>query len=238
MPFPFLSVDLTHPLSSTTPSWSGSCGFKHEIKLDYDDRPEGVPFRIQKIIMHAGIGTHMDAPSHCVPGGKNIADIPLHDLVVPCVVIDISDHAHERYQVSPHDILVFEKCHGRIPKGCCVMIRTGWEKFWHQPEKYRNNWVFPSVSQDAALLLLERNIVGLGIDTLSPDCGDSGYPVHDNLLGAGRYIIENVAHIKSMPPIGGYSLALPINIVDGTEAPIRLIGLVNIPHQGSFQGVE
>ena len=76
------------------------------------------------------------------------------------------------------------------------------------------------------MLLLKRNIAGLGIDTLSPDTPQSGYPVHQALLGEGKYIIENVANAIQLPPIGSFSLALPILTIGGTEAPIRLVAFV------------
>lgn len=224
--FPFKVVDLTHTLSPTTPSWTGDCGFQHQLVTDYKDGSTPVQFRVQAINMHAGVGTHMDAPAHCIPGGKTIDTLALNDLIAPCIVIDVSKHAHATYQCSVADIHAFEQRHGTIPQGSFVIIRTGWDQFWHQPEQYRNDLQFPSVTLSAAQLLLERNIVGLGIDTLSADTEKSGYPVHQAILSAGKYLVENVAHSAKLPPIGSFSLALPILTEGGTEAPIRLIGLL------------
>jgi len=227
MKFPFEVIDLTHVLSSASPSWDGECGFRHELVLDYENCTTPAKFRVQKINMHAGIGTHMDAPAHCIPDGKTIDKIELTDLIAPCVVIDISMHAHATYQCSVVDIQNFEQQYGTIREGAFVIVRTGWDQFWHQPKQYRNNLQFPSVSPNAARLLLERNIAGLGIDTLSPDTENSGYPVHQAILGAGKYLVENVAHADKLPPVGSFSLAMPIPTEGGTEAPIRLIGLVS-----------
>lgn len=83
------------------------------------------------------------------------------------------------------------------------------------------------MQKEAAHFLLSRKIVGLGIDTLSPDRPDNGYPVHAALLGAGKYIIENIANADSLPSVGSFILALPIKIKEGTEAPIRLIALID-----------
>ena len=224
--FPFTLIDLTHTLTPQIPSWNGTCGFHSDIKLDYEDCSTDVKFRVQQFKLHAGIGTHMDAPAHCIQGGLTIADIPLLELASPAIVIDVSSQAHETYEVIPSDILSFEKMFGRIPSNSFVMIHTGWDRFWETPDLYRNNLVFPSVSGEAARLFLERNIRGLGIDTLSPDCPQNGFPVHQLLLGSGKYIVENVKNAQKMPPVGGYSLALPIKAQEGTEAPIRLVGLL------------
>lgn len=226
MNFPYKIIDLTHTLSPSIPTWHGGCGFQHETALDYADCTTEVKFRTQKFHMEAGIGTHMDAPAHCIQDGKCIDEFDLNDLIAPCVMIDVSHKSHERYNVSPKDILEFEQQYGCIKAKSFVIIRTGWEKLWSDPEKYWNNLVFPCLSASAAHLLMERQIVGLGIDTLSPDRPEDGFPVHQTLLKGGKYIIENIANSGNVPPIGCYSLALPLKIQDGTEAPMRLIALV------------
>ncbi len=178
MTFPYKLIDLTHALDSTIPTWNGGCGFNHELHIDYSDCSDEDKFRVMKIKMHAGIGTHMDAPSHCIAGGKCIHDFDVNDLMLPCVVIEIEDKCHERYSLSAKDITDFESKYGAIAKGSCVMVKTGWSKLWNEPLKYHNNHVFPSVSPEAAKLLLERNVNALGIDTLSPDRLEDGFKVH------------------------------------------------------------
>jgi kynurenine formamidase len=69
MTFPYKLIDLTHVLDSTIPTWNGGCGFNHDVHIDYADCEAQDKFRVMKVKMHAGIGTHMDAPSHCIPGG-------------------------------------------------------------------------------------------------------------------------------------------------------------------------
>ena len=145
---------------------------------------------------------------------------------MPCFVMDVSGKAHERYGVTKEDIMAFETVHGPISQGSCVMIKTGWERFWNQPEKYSNNHVFPSVSPDAGALLLQRGVAALGIDTLSADRPEDGFQIHQAFLGRGKILIENVAHLDKMPPHGAHIMILPLKIRDGTEAPVRLVGLI------------
>lgn len=146
-------------------------------------------------------------------------------MIAPCVVIDVSKEAHASYVCESADIHSFERKYGKISHGSFVIVYTGWSQYWHQPKQYRNNLQFPSISKEAALLLLEREVVGLGIDTFSADKADSDYPVHRALLGAGKYLVENIAYAEQLPAVGSYSMVLPILTVGGTEAPIRLIGL-------------
>lgn len=225
MTFPFLLIDLTHTLSPTIPSWNGSCGFQHTIRMDYTaDSP--ISFRVQQIKMHAGIGTHLDAPSHCIPGGVCIDAVPLESLVGPCICIDVSKKAHPLYVVSAEDIKAFEVSHGTIQAGSIIVIHTGWSERWSDRERYRNDFCFPSVSKQAAEYLLDRNVVALGVDTLSPDLPETDYPVHKTFLGAGKYLIENLANTDKLPATGSYILSLPIKTLDGTEAPARCVALL------------
>jgi kynurenine formamidase len=221
----FKLIDLTQPLTAKSPTWNGSCGFCLEIKKDYDKM-----FRVHQIKMHAGIGTHLDAPSHRFEGGRSIAEIPLEQLIAPTCVIDVSHKAHADYAISAEDVLEYETAHGLIPQGSLVIGFTGWSRFWNDPQKYRNvdpagQMHFPAFSKQAAELLLQRKIAGIAIDTLSPDCLDHTYPVHEILLGANIIIIENIADCSSIPARGAYMIALPL-MAESTESPLRVVALV------------
>lgn len=219
-------VDLTHTLLPGVPQWDRNCGFQKQTLLDYSDCKNKVKFRVQKLSMVSGIGTHIDAPMHCFENGKSVADIPLEDLISPCIIIDVAPKAHDQYKISIHDVKEFESQYGEIQENTFVIIHTGWAKYWSIPEKYRNNLCFPTLSKEAAQLLLERDILGIGVDTLSPDRAEEDFPIHDLVLSSGKYLIENIANADLLPAIGAYIIALPLKIQDGTEAPIRLIGLI------------
>ena len=126
-------IDLTHSLVPNIPNWDGGCGFEKHILFDYDpSTPSGeTTFLVQELKMAAGIGTHVDAPSHCCPGRASVADIPLSDLICPCAVVDVSlrvvDHS---YIVSKEDVHLFEEQYGYIKKGYFVIFRTGWDREW------------------------------------------------------------------------------------------------------------
>jgi len=224
----FKIEDLTQPLSPNVPTWNGSCGFCLEMKKDYDRM-----FRVHQFKMHAGIGTHMDAPSHRIQGGLSIADIPVEQLVVPICMIDVSSKAGANYEISVQDIQDHETAYGFIPSNSLVIAFTGWSRFWMNSEAYRNidangQMHFPAFSAKSVELLLKRNIAGIAIDTLSPDCLDPDFTVHKLILGAGKYIIENIADCSKLPFRGSYAIALPLRAENSTESPIRIIALIPI----------
>lgn len=127
-------IDLTHTLSSPIPSWDGDCCFTAPIVYDYKDSKEPNLFRIHRIEAKAGCGTHMDAPAHCIPGGKTIDTLDLDTLLVDCIVIDISESAHEKYVAGLDCIETFEREHGKVPVGSFVIFYTGWDKYWDDKE--------------------------------------------------------------------------------------------------------
>jgi kynurenine formamidase len=225
MLFPYQVSDLTHRLDSTVPTWSGGCGFHAEMTVDY---PQGC--RVFQYQMMAGAGTHMDAPSHFIPKAADIADIPVEQLVAPLCLLHLRIGDNQDYLVSEADILQYEATHGAIPRGALVVAHTGWSRHWSNPAAYSNldssgTRHFPGFSPEAAKLLLQRDVVGIGIDTLSPDGGNTNFPVHHLMLGAGKYILENLTHLADLPAQGAFAVALPINICGGTEAPCRVIAL-------------
>ena len=215
-------VDLTHFVHENIPTWSGACGFKHEIKRDYDS---GI--RVMKYTLHGSAGTHIDAPSHFFEQGKQIGDLSIKDLIVPYACIDVSHKMEPSMQIALEDVLDFEQLYGPIEPSTFIIGFTGWAKYWNDPIKYRNEingkLVFPTFSIDCVSYLNTKGISGVGIDTLSPDPYDSDHPVHKLLLGEGKYIVENMAHLEKLPSNKGMILILPMKIAYGAEAPIRVL---------------
>ena len=71
-------------------------------------------------------------------------------------------------------------------------------------------------SAEAAKLLIQRRVSGLGCDTLSIDHGaSSDYPVHHVALGAGLYQLENLADLSELPERGAFLIVAPIKLEGG-----------------------
>lgn len=220
-------IDLTHSLSKNIPSWDGKADFELSIVTDYENCTPPDLFRTQKICASVSLGTHMDAPAHVIPGGRTIDKLNLDELVVDCVVIDVSNEADENFSIMPSAIEKFEKENGEIPANSLAIFYTGWSRNWKNPEKYHNNFGFPSVDVSTAEVLLKRKVVGVGIDTFSCDTGKKGFPVHRAILGADKYLVENVANANLLPPKGARVFVLPTKFENATEAPVRLIALTS-----------
>jgi kynurenine formamidase len=219
-------IDLTYLVTSLIPTWDLSCGYHVNTVLRYEQCEGETKFQVQRFDIKGSCGTHIDAPSHCIKGGRSIHEIDVEELILPLHVIDISDRCQDRLTLQVDDILAYEKHYGLIKPESCVMIYTGWSQFWETPERYHNNHIFPSCSQEAAEFLMERNVIALGIDTFSADRPEDDFIVHRIWLGANKILIENVANLDKVPAVGATIIIAPLRLEGATESPVRLIVMV------------
>lgn len=226
-------VDLTQIIDKAAPTWENECGFQSFIDVDYKDHRDCV--RLMRYELFAGIGTHIDSPLMFSQDSKCVTDILPENLCVKACVLDISYKIAKDpdYMVSRSDICDWEEQNGIVQAGSMFLVSSGWSKNWFDPKKYRNEDEeglvhFPGISLDAAELLISRAIVGIGIDTLSVDGGFLEPVVHKRILGTGSmYIVENIANLDRLPAIGALVFIGPMKIKDGSEAPVRMLGLVS-----------
>jgi kynurenine formamidase len=175
--------------------------------------------------------THMDVPAHFVTGGRFSPQITLDELVRPLVVIDISARAaaNADAEVLVSDLVDFEHGNGRIPRGAVVAMNSGWAARSGSVAAYRNVGAdglqhFPGFSKAAVEWLLEeRDIAGIGVDTLSLDPGRSQtFDAHVTVLGADRYGIENLANLDRVPERGATVIVGLVPWEQGSGGPARV----------------
>ncbi len=180
-------------------------------------------------------GTHLDAPNHFEAKGQPVDQIAPDRLFAPGVLIDVSGPAagDPDYRLRLEDVKQWEVAHGPIPRGAVVLLNTGWWRHWSTPAHYRGGDVqgqlhFPGFSPAAVRFLLsEREVRGIGIDTLSVDYGMSrDFEVHHMLGQAGRYGLENVAYLDKLPARGFYLVVAPIKLETGSGGPTRIFAIL------------
>ena len=224
------AIDLTHTFRAGFPVYAFDNPARETIVTVEENG-----FYSQSWTLQEHAGTHMDAPGHFIAGGRRTPQIEPEELIVPLVVVDIRAKVAQDPDalVSLDDLQAWEKNHGRIPKGSCVAMYSGWEQFVGDQDTFRgtdSNGVFhfPGFGLDAVdFLLEERSIHGIAVDTLSLDHGPSTtFDVHIRLLGADRWGLENVANLGQLPPRGATIVAAVIPWEEGSGGPCRVLGLV------------
>ncbi len=229
-------VDLTYPYEERTVYWPTAERFQWK-KDAWGLSPGGYWYASASFCTSEHGGTHLDSPVHFAEGRWTTAEIPLERLIGPAVVVDIREAcAKDRdYRMTAADVLAWEKRHGRIRQGEIVLVRTGWGKYWPDLKQYlgsdkrgdASGLSFPGLSQEAAALLVERKVSGVGIDTASLDYGRStDFIAHRILNAANIYGLENVAQLERVPSRGATLVALPMKIQGGSGGPVRIIAVL------------
>jgi kynurenine formamidase len=231
-------VDLTHPYNAQTIYWpTEKAAFKLEPR-SVGQSPGGFFYAAFAFCMPEHGGTHLDAPYHFGERQEPTDEIPLRRLMASAVVIDVTRSAlkDRDYRVTQEDVLAFEKTQGRIGAGTIVLVRTGWSRHWPDRLAYLGDNTpgdasklrFPGYGEDAARLLVEeRQVAVLGIDTASVDYGRStDFIVHR--VAAARNVpnLENLTNLDRLPARGATVIALPMKIEGGSGGPARVVAVV------------
>jgi arylformamidase len=200
----------------------------HPGMLHYGRRPEktmvesianGDPGNVSRWLIGSHTGTHVDAPAHFVEGAVTIEDVPVDVLVGPAVVLDLTSVSGN--EIGRDDLLA-----AGLDTDERVLLKTA-NSTGALRLSEKSPWV--GLSREAAELLVERGVRLVGIDYLTIDSpsGETGWPVHHVLCGAGVAILE-VVDLSDVAP-GRYLLAsLPIKLVGSEAAPARTVLLEGV----------
>jgi kynurenine formamidase len=222
-------IDLTHPLPPNFPTYFGTPQLEIEVLNSFDQHK----FNMKKWTLVEHTGTHMDAPFHFSADGQTADAIQVERLVVPLAVVDIAARAEADAdaQLTPDDLKDWEGRHGPLPSGCCVAMHSGWDRHV-TGAKFRNadadgKMHFPGFHIEAAQMLLERDVIGIAVDTLSLDFGPSAdFAVHYAWLPTDRWGLECVAGLGTLPATGATLVVGGPKIVGATGGPTRVLALV------------
>jgi kynurenine formamidase len=223
-------LDLTHPLAPTFPIWPGN----EPIKVTNASTVAKDGYYANKWELVEHHGTHLDAPAHFAPKGRTAELLEASSLIVPAAVIDLREKARKDADslVTIDDVKAWEKIHGRLPKQCCVFLNSGWDAKAGDAQAFLGQDAsktlhFPGFSTEACeFLLKEREVAGLGVDTLSLDFGASKeFAVHKLWLGAGKWGLECVANLSKLPPAGAMVFVGAPKVIGASGGPTRVLAV-------------
>lgn len=229
-------IDLTHTLGEDSVFWPTADAFRHDTVAE-GETEGGYYYSAYNLFTSEHGGTHLDAPIHFAQGRQTTDAVPLERLIGPGAVIDVSEAAlaNRDYLITVADLSRWEARHGRLPAGAIVLFRTGYDRFWPDPEAYLGTarrgeaavaeLRFPGLSPELARFLVdEREIRAVGLDTPSLDYGRSTeFMAHRILLGENIPGFENVANLGRLPATGATIVALPMKIRGGSGGPLRIV---------------
>ncbi|GAB2643207.1 cyclase family protein [Gordonia jinhuaensis] len=238
-------VDLTTPLSSQTPALRLPEPFVNLIDFSLEEvsayNEPGPFWRHNNIHTGEHIGTHLDAPVHWISGrdGDDVSQIPPRRLIGGAAVLDMTAAVAENpdYLLTVDDVTEWESVHGTLSQGQWLLLRTGWEIHGHSEKAFLNadetGSHTPGVSPECAeWLAVNREITGLGVETVGVDAGMAGtfdppFPVHYHFLGHDKYGLTSLRNLGRLPSTGALLIVAPLPIVGGTGSPSRVLAVVD-----------
>ena len=200
--------DVTVTIRAGMPTWDGEPGPDcHPINLIGVD---GESAQVSLLTIGTHTGTHVDAPSHFIPGGSAVEALPLDALVGPCRVVEIGSGC----LIEPTDLEPIATGARRL------LLKTASGHLWSEPDFQRE---FVALSPAAAAWLVARGVLLVGIDYLSIDPFDAEpAAAHLTLLGAGVVVLEGL-DLRGVPA-GEYDLAaLPLKVAGADGSPARVV---------------
>ena len=174
--------------------------------------------------------THVDAPSHMVPGGPTLSDLQLNRVVGQAAIIDISDIQPDQ-AVTPEllqsrsahlqagDILVFKSC-------------------WYKQEDYRTEDYWrnaPYLNRAACEWILKQQPVSVAFDfpqdwSIRRILDGVILPIeehvsHDVLLRNNITLIEYLINTDNLTRERTFLCAQPLSLPEADGAPARVVAI-------------
>ncbi len=219
-------IHLSHPVTPDIPQWPGDPPVEFQTIAELTT--EG--YYVRRFSMGEHSGTHLNAPNSFYPAGVGIDAYPAESLVVQAVAIDICHLAAENpdYTLSCADVSAWEAEHGQIPRGNIVLLYSGWQHKWSNPEAFINQGHFPGFAPETTRFLLDRRqIAGVGIDTHGVDGGqDLSFATNRQVLEEPRIVLENLTNLDSLPPTGTTLAIAPLQLYQGSGSPATVLAFL------------
>jgi kynurenine formamidase len=198
-------------------------------------------------------GTHLDAVGHISKDGmlfggieaaaaqdyaaglsrRSIEETP--PIIARGVLLDIPGLKgvkvlEKGYPVSREDLqeaMTLQKI--RIEPGDVALVRTGWAKYWNDPNLFNDHEGVPGVTLGAARFLAEAGVRLTGSDTTAYEVVPSkSLEVHIFLLVERGIQIMEMLNLEELAREKVYSflfVVIPLKIKGGTGSPIRPIAV-------------
>lgn len=201
--------DVSRPLRDGGTIYPGDpqIAFRAHASIDRGD-----PANVSALALGSHSGTHVDAPSHFIPGGSPVDRIPLERLIGPAAVLNLPTSLTV---VGAADLARLDFRGQRR-----VLLRTrnsaAAAKAGFSPD-------YCALTPDGAGYLIERGIELIGIDALSIEpFGADDFAVHHLLLKRGVVIVEGLD--LSSIATGIYQfICLPLRLEGLDGAPARAV---------------
>ena len=197
-------IDITRPLGPTTAAWPGDVAFSKRWTQAHGT----VTGAVSCLQFSPHLGTHLDAPLHIDPHGRDVAGVPLSVCVGPCEVLGLPGHDRA---ISEND----------LPSGWSPVTPRVLFATWTWAPEAPIPPTFASLAPRLVDFLARSGAVLVGIDTPSVDDPAAvDLPAHRRCVSQAITILEGLDFSGVIP--GAYTLvAAPLRLPGVEASPVR-----------------
>ena len=203
----------------TPPGFKKDLQFQMEVLKEHD-APAGAGQIVRGVHMRLHAGSHIDAPEHNVPGGRQVQDLPLETFTGDAVIADL------RHLVPGGAITAGEldKAAGAtIRPGNRLLLRTDVNKTYMMNEWEKRS---PYLRSDGTRWCIEKCVVLVGYDFYH-GVDEPGAPrvfnASRSLSEAGIVTLPYLNNLDRIPGERATLVALPLKLVGAEASPVRAV---------------
>jgi len=208
-------VDLTHVIEPT--STDAERKFVVHIhdalqEIPGTIRPEGEWYVMSDVELMDHVGTHIEAPLHCLKDGMDLSQIPLKRLIGDAVILDLRE-AYSDAGVTIEQVREAAEEAGGLNVNDIVFCMMGETDYF---------------STEALRWLVEAGVKLMGVDSAGVELPHSISHANENhlmLFRAGVPLIERLANLDKLSKSRVKVYALPIPVVGLDAFPLRVIAI-------------
>lgn len=211
-------------------------------KMSPEAFPESKFISLDTVTLPTHMGTHIDSPFHfgpkcCGKAAKTVDKLPLEWFYGEGIKLDLRE-TNAGKLISKEDILrALKKIEHKIKSGDIVLIWTGMQEKWGQPEYFTNS---PGMSKEATEFLINSGVHVIGIDAYGFDRSipimlqeyveskDKSvlWPAH--MVGRQKeYVhIERLTNLEKIPDKNFRIACFPLKLVGCDASWIRAVALI------------
>lgn len=211
--------DLSQPITAGCPGWPTYPPTVLETVCT--TARDGFNAERLEIITHTA--THLDVPYHFFDEGRRLHEVPAEEFQGPAAVLDLRPLAPSQ-GIGPSDL---ERAGKHLQPGDIAILCTGWGEKRSHEKVFMYEW--PYLTGDGAAWLIDHGVRAVAIDALSVGgwAPGTGRPCHEALLGAGRWILEDIRVPEEVVSAGRcYLFSFPVLIEGSGGSLVRAVAAV------------
>lgn len=220
-------IDISLDLDAENFRMRSYAGFKKNMEFEVEvikDYAGGLGQMVRGVHMRLHAGTHVDAPSHMLEGGKDIHQVPLAAFMGDAVLADVR-HRGGQEAITAADL---EAAIGDMRPGDRVLLRTDVNQGYDgSPE-----WIdrSPYLDGPAVDWLAGRGASLIGFDFYHANCAPGLpeiYSTSRHAAEAGMLTMPYIRNLGAITKPRFTLIALPLKVINVEASPVRAIVIEN-----------